>query len=214
MKTFTKNDLTKLDQRFNATFINCLSGFKSLNLIGTVSSEKRTNLAPFNSFFHLGASPSLMGFISRPTNVARHTIENIKATGFYTVNHVLEDFYLKAHQTSARYSDSISEFDACELTAEYKNSFLAPYVKESRIQIGMKFIREQLIPENGVHLIIGEILEVHIPENCLDLDGFLDIEKAGSICVNGLDDYHKTTRINRLSYAKPDKWPEVIRGNS
>lgn len=208
---YTREDLSKLDQRFNATFINCLSGFKSLNLIGTKSANNQSNLAIFNSVFHLGASPPLMGFISRPTSVARHTVENIKETGFYTINHVPQPLYVEAHQTSARYPDNVSEFEACHFTEEYKSSFWAPYVKESAIQIGLRFIRDQLIPENKVYLVIGEIMEVHFPEECLGADGFLDIEKAGSICGNGLDSYHKTTRLARLSYAKPDKWPEPVK---
>lgn len=74
---------------------------------------------------------------------------------------------------------------------------------QSSIKIGLKFTRSQLIPENGVLLIIGEIQEVHFPQECLGSDGFLDIEKAGSICGNGLKSYHTTTRLGRLSYAKP-----------
>lgn len=211
MTTFTRNELDKLDQRFNATFINCLSGFKSLNLIGTISGSGQTNLAIFNSVFHLGASPPLMGFISRPTSVARHSIENITATGFFTINHLLSELYLEGHQTSARYPEDISEFTACNIAEEFSGKFPAPFVKEARIKIGLKFIRSQLIPENGVQLIIGEIMEVHFPQECLGADGFLDIEKAGSICGNGLDSYHKTSRINRLTYAKPDQWPHILK---
>ena len=210
MKTYTRNDLAKLEQRFNAAFINCLSGFKSLNLIGTISGKKQTNLAIFNSVFHLGASPPLMGFISRPTSVSRHSIENLTETGFFSINHVPQEFYTEAHQTSARFPEEISEFDACHFSEEYIENFPAPYVKESKIKIGLKFVRSELIPENGVHLIIGEIMEVHFPEECLGEDGFLDIEKAGSICGNGLDSYHATTRLNRLTYAKTDKWPDPI----
>ncbi len=207
---YLKSDLAALEQRFNAAFINCLSGFKSLNLIGTISGKKQTNLAIFNSVFHLGANPPLMGFISRPTSVSRHTIENINETGYFTINHVPQSLYVEAHQTSARYPEEVSEFGACHMHEEMLGDFLAPYVQESQIKIGLKFVRSQLIPENGVHLIIGSIEEVHFPENCLGPDGFLDIEKAGSICGNGLDSYHKTMRLERLSYAKPDKWPVKI----
>lgn len=214
MTTFYRHDLSKLEQRYNATFINCLSGFKSLNLIGTISEKKQTNLAIFNSVFHLGANPPLMGFISRPTSVSRHTIENITNTGYFTINHVPEWLYTEAHQTSARYPEEISEFSACNMHEETLGYFPAPYVKESQIKIGLKFIRSQSIPENGVHMIIGEIQEVHFPADCLGIDGFLDIEKAGSICGNGLDSYHRTKRLNRLSYAKPERWPEPLKPNS
>ena len=57
-------------------------------------------------------------------------------------------------------------------------------------------------------MIIGEMIHIEIPKSCLTLDGFLDIERAGTITVSGLDSYHTTTRISRLSYAKPDK--EII----
>ena len=54
-------------------------------------------------------------------------------------------------------------------------------------------------------MVIGEIVQVDFPENCLSKDGFLDIEKANSITCSGLDSYHKTIQLDRLSYAKPDK---------
>jgi hypothetical protein len=36
-------------------------------------------------------------------------------------------------------------------------------------------------------------------------DGFIDLEKANTITCSGLDSYHKTIQLDRLSYAKPDK---------
>jgi hypothetical protein len=54
-------------------------------------------------------------------------------------------------------------------------------------------------------MIIGEIKEVYIPENCLCEDGFLDLEKANTLTCSGLDSYHRTVKIDRLSYAKPNK---------
>jgi len=54
-------------------------------------------------------------------------------------------------------------------------------------------------------MVIGEINHVYYPENCLGEDGFLDLEKANTITCSGLDSYHKTVQLDRLSYAKPDK---------
>jgi hypothetical protein len=31
------------------------------------------------------------------------------------------------------------------------------------------------------------------------------MEKAGTVAISGLDGYHRTERIARLSYAKPDR---------
>ena len=56
---------------------------------------------------------------------------------------------------------------------------------------------------NNTVLIIGEIKDVYFPEDCLQKDGFLDIEKAESITCSGLDSYHTTQLLQRLEYAKP-----------
>jgi len=115
------------------------------------------------------------------------------------------DIYKKAHQTSARYGKGISEFDECGLTPEYSELHPAPYVKESRIKIGLKFVEENEIKFNGTVFIVGEILEVIIDEDFIAPDGYVDIEKAGTVALSGLDGYHETKRITRLSYAKPGK---------
>ena len=103
-----KEDIKLLEKRYRAAFINSLSGFKSANLIGTRSIEAHTNLSIVSSAIHLGSDPALMGIIFRPDIVERHTLENIRSTGFFTMNHVGASFYDKAHQTSARYDRSVS----------------------------------------------------------------------------------------------------------
>lgn len=204
-------DLMGLEQRYRAAFVNSLTGFKSLALIGTINKEKQTNLAVFNSIIHVGANPPYIGFISRPDSVERHTLSNIMETGFYTINHINENIYQQAHQTSARYSREISEFDATHLTPDYKLGFKAPFVKESHIQLGVQFKERINITTNNTVLVIGQINQVYFPNNCLCDDGFLDIEKAESITCSGLDSYHKTERLARLSYAKANKEGSVAK---
>lgn len=205
-----RHDIEKLSERYRAQLINGLSGFKSANLIGTQDQQKRTNLSIVSSVFHLGSHPPLMGFIIRPDSVRRDTIENLRINPFFTINHVQESIYKQAHQTSARYSKEQSEFEHCGLTPEYINDFTAPFVKESRIKMGLKMLREEKIPENGTLLIIAEIQSVVIPKDCLREDGSLHLEKAGTIAVSGLDQYHQTTTLSRLSYAKVDKKIEEV----
>lgn len=37
-------------------------------------------------------------------------------------------------------------------------------------------------------------------------DGYVDIESLDLVTISGLDSYHSTQRLHRLSYAKPIKW--------
>ncbi|MEJ2104682.1 MAG: flavin reductase [Ignavibacteriaceae bacterium] len=205
-----KKDLLKLEKLYRAAFVNSLSGFKSANLIGTISSEGKTNLSIFNSVIHVGANPPLMGFLMRPVSVERHTYTNIKETNHFTINHINKEILKQAHQTSARYEKDVSEFDACGLTPEYTETSKAPYVKESKIKIGLKFLEEHEIKSNGTIFIVGEIQEIVLPDKVVLADGYVDIEKAGTIAISGLDSYHETKRISRLSYAKPGIEPKEI----
>ncbi|NMM49056.1 flavin reductase family protein [Marinigracilibium pacificum] len=197
--------IEKMDKRVRTNLINCISGFKSLNLCGTFDRQGITNLAPISSVVHIGADPPLQGMIIRPVSVPRHTYLNIIETGYFTLNHVTENIYRSAHQSAARYQKEESEFDKTGLTAEFLNGFKAPFVKESVIKIGLKLIEEINIATNGTKMLIGEIIDIHLPEGVLASDGFLDLNKAGTITVAGLDAYHKTEKLERLSYAKPDQ---------
>lgn len=210
MLHFNQQTLGSMDQRYRAAFINSITGFKSLALIGTINTTRQTNLAVFNSLFHIGANPALIGFLVRPDSVERHTLENITATHYYTINHVSKDQHINAHQTSARYPKEVSEFSACNFSEEYKNPFPAPFVAESPLRIGVKL--EQIVPLsiNGTILVIGSIEHVYLSKNTIQSDGFVDIEQLGSITVSGLDSYHQTQRLSRLSYAKPDTTPKKI----
>jgi len=199
-----RDDLINMEQRYRAMFINSLSGYKSANLIGTIDGQGMTNLAIMSSAFHLGAQPPLMGLIVRPDVAERHTLDNIRSTGVYTINHVNQKIYRQAHQTSARYPKSISEFDAVGLTVEYRHNFTAPFVKESSISMGLELRQEQLMEINGTHLLIGEIVAVKVPDDTVSDDGFIDVAKADTLAIGGLDGYFSAQLQERLAYAKPN----------
>lgn len=204
-KQITYEQMMNMEKQERVHFVNSLGGFKSLGLIGTQNKIGQTNLAIVDSIIHIGSNPPLFGMIFRPGVVERHTLENILESGFYTINHINENIFKQAHQTSARYDREISEFDSTGLNPEYKNDFFAPFVEESHVQLAMEFKEKIELTINNTVLVIGEIKAVYYPEDCLQKDGFLDIEKAASLTCSGLDSYHKTIRIDRLSYAKPDK---------
>jgi len=204
-KHFTVEHIMALEKQVRVHLVNSLGGFKSIALVGTADKFGKENLAIFSSVFHIGANPPLIGLIFRPSPPERDTMRNIIETGYYTINHINEKIYKKAHQTSARYDADVSEFEATGLKNEYKNNFFAPFVAESNVQLAIEFREKIDISINNTSLLIGEIVELYVPEDCVQDDGFIDLEKANTITCSGLDSYHKTTQLDRLSYAKPDK---------
>ena len=85
----------------------------------------------------------------------------------------------------------------------YKNNFAAPFVKESKIQIGLELKETVAVKSNNTLLIIGEIMDLYFPENIWLEEGVLDIEKAETVAGSALDGYHTTKLMNRMKYAKP-----------
>ncbi|MFA0035360.1 flavin reductase family protein [Vibrio sp. 10N.261.52.A1] len=203
--TLSKNDLQAMEQRERTRLVNSLSGFKSANLIGSCDSQGAANLAVISSVVHLGSHPPLFGFIVRPCKRRRHTLDNILETKQFTINSIGADFFKKAHQTSARYPKEVSEFESVGLTPYYDDDFSAPFVLESALKIGLELKEHIQIESNHTQMLIGEVVTLHAPKNAFMPDGYLDLEALDTVTISGLDSYHVTQRLRRLSYAKPDE---------
>jgi len=204
MQQFTPAEWQSWERFYRANFINSLTGFKSASLIGTINAQGVPNLGIFSSIVHIGSDPALIGFINRPIAAAPHTLANIKANGFYTVNHIQASFLAQAHQTSAKYPDEVNEFTEVGLTEEYLEGVKVPFVKESSIKYLLSLKEIVPIALNATFLVIGQLEKVLMdPLIQPTSDGFLHLDQAGSICSNGLDAYYHTELIDRYAYAKP-----------
>lgn len=189
--------------------INGISGIKSANLIGTYSKQYGDNVSIFSSVMHLGSDPALLGFVLRPLGtVGRNSYSNIKELGYYTINHIHETMVERAHYTSAKFEHGVSEFEQCGLTEEYINDFPAPYVKESHLKIGLKFIEEVTIAANQTRIIVGSIEEIHLPENCMDDKGYVRLDRIYEVGIGGLNNYYSLKRFASFPYARLEELPE------
>ncbi|NNE31398.1 MAG: flavin reductase [Winogradskyella sp.] len=203
MAQFSDKDISKLDHIYRINLINSCSGYKSANLIATKDKTGTSNVAVFSSLTHLGSNPSLLGFFLRPTKVIRNTYDNIVTSGKYTINHIHDAILEDAHHTSAKYGPAISEFDTTQLAEEYKDNFVAPFVKNSPIQIAMHFVEEYFIKSNKTILMVGEIENLYIHDALLQDDGFVDLSKGKIATINGLDGYAVPELKTRFDYQRP-----------
>lgn len=205
MRHFVLKKLESLSKVYRLNLINSVTGYKSAHLIGTVSPSGNHNLAIFSSIIHLGSNPALVGFILRPKTVPRHSHLNMKSTGIFTLNAISKSQIKDAHHTSAKYPDSVSEFDQTDLEPEIKQGFKAPFVKGSKIQIGCNYVNEYLIKENNTILVVGKIEHLFIEDHLLGEDGWVQLDKGNIVTINGLDGYAIPNLIKRFEYAKPKR---------
>ena len=191
-----------MEGRSRATLINKVAGYKTANLIGTRSAAGVANLALFNSVVHIGANPPLLGFILRPATVPRHTYENLRETGCYTINQVTSAIHKQAHCSSGKFPPETSEFEACGLTPLYMEDLQAPCVAESAIKIGLMFEEEHLLC-NGTRLIVGRVHHLYLPETAIASDGDVALEELDTVAIGGLDTYYRGVKLGRYGYYRP-----------
>ncbi|UOQ99383.1 flavin reductase [Hymenobacter sp. 5317J-9] len=207
MRHLTAADIQAFEKIYRLNLVNGLPGYKPANLVGTAAPDGATNLAVFSSVLHLGSDPALLGIVTRPTTVPRHTYANLKANGCFTLNHVPVALAAPAHYTSANFPGTVSEFDECGFTAAFRDDFPAPYVAESPLSIGLRLLEEHAI-SNGTVLLVGAVEHVYLQDAGLRDDGTLDLAALATACISGLDGYHAVQPPVRFGYARPGKFPK------
>jgi flavin reductase (DIM6/NTAB) family NADH-FMN oxidoreductase RutF len=189
MKKFTKDELFYMSKVPRLNLVNCVTGYKSANLIGTVSTEGALNVAIFSSVTHLGSEPPLLGFILRPTTVSRDTYKNLKEIGYFTVNHITEEMIA----------------DKTNLEPEFIDNHKVPFVKGSPVQLLCKYVNEYKIEENDCIHIIASIETIYADEKLFHDDNWMQLDRGNVVAINGLDGYCVPKLSDRFHYARPDK---------
>ena len=204
----SKQDIENTPRIKRLNLINSVTGVKPANLIGSVSKSGQTNVAIFSSVVHLGSRPALLGFFLRPQHeVRRDTYENILQTSCFTINQVHPNFMANAHYTSAKFEHDESEFEKCQLKAQYIDNFEAPFVEQSRLKIGLRLKDIVPISLNNCSLIIGSIEHLMIDDDCVNEQGEIDLELLKTVGIGGLNRYYKLEEVAQFPYARPHELP-------
>ena len=193
-------EIKNLEKVYRLNLINSITGIKPANLIGTRSNKGIDNVAIFSSIVHLGSNPAQIGFVMRPQiHNQSDTYKNIVTTKSYTINHITESIYKKAHLTSVKTSKE--EFDITGLEKEFINPLDCPFVKASPIKIGMKLIKEIDLPNKCI-FIVGEIDLISIDDSLISSEGKINLDIGSVVGISGLDSYYNLKHIESLPYVK------------
>lgn len=206
MREFDQSTIASMSKVPRLNLINSVTGYKSANLIGTVSSDKILNVAVISSVTHLGSNPPMLGFMIRPMPTApKDTYKNIKENHYFTVNSITKTMIADAHHTSANYQPGISEFEKTNLEAEFLDFLNVPFVKGSPVQLLCKYLNEYPILENGCIHLIASIEKVYVKDDLLQDDFSVQLDLGEIVAINGIDGYALPQLINRFEYAHPDQ---------
>lgn len=148
----------------------------------TVDEAGRPNLAPYSFFNCFSSNPPVLVFSSNrraSDNSTKDTLHNIQQTGEVVINAVNYNIIRQMALCSVDYPEDVSEFEKSGLTP-IPADLVRPFrVKESPAQLECRV--KEIIPlgdKGGAgHLIICELLRMHLSEDVLDEDGKINPHK-------------------------------------
>ena len=120
----------------------------------------RTNLAVFSSALHLGSDPALLGIVTRPTTVPRHTYANLKASGCYTLNHVPVALAAPGALHLGQLPDTFRSLMPAASRPSTATAFPRPTWPKAPLSIGLRLLEEHHI-SNGTVLLVGTVEHVY-----------------------------------------------------
>jgi flavin reductase (DIM6/NTAB) family NADH-FMN oxidoreductase RutF len=165
----------------------------------TVSASGKPNLSPFSFFNVFSSNPPILVFSPARrvrNNTVKHTLINCEATKQVVINVVNYDIVQQMSLSSTEYADGVNEFLKSGLTM-LPSDIIKPYrVAESPVQFECKVNEIIALGEEGGagNLIICEVVKIHIKEEILDENGFIDQYKIDLVSRLGGNWYSRSNQ--------------------
>lgn len=155
---------------------------RPIAFVSTIDEKGVANVAPYSFFNAFSADPPVLVFSSNrrvSDNTTKDTLHNVKLNQEVVINVVNHAMVRQMAIASISYPAEVSEFEKSGLTA-IPSEEVAPYrVAESPVQFECKV--SEIIPlgtEGGAgHLVICQVLCMHIDESVIDDRGRIDPHK-------------------------------------
>ena len=177
---------------------------RPIAFVSTVGEDGVFNLAAFSCFTMVGFKPALVCFHAglKRDGVKKDTVVNIEFSRDFVVNIVDEPLAEAMNQASAEYPSDVDEFKEVGLTPVKSELVRAPRVAESPVSMECKLtqILESGEAAAGGHIIIGEVVRVHIKDELWAGDQ-IDVSKLKPIGRLGGDLYCRITDIFEMKRA-------------
>ncbi len=198
-------------------------GPRPIAFASTIDAEGNPNLSPFSFFNVFGANPPVLIFSPARRgrdNTTKHTFENAKKVDEVVINIVNYDIVQQMSLSSTEYAEGVNEFEKAGLTM-LKSDLIKPFrVAESPVQFECKV---QDIIETGTeggagNLVICHVVKMHIKEDILDENGYIDQYKIDQVARMG-GNWYTRARTGMFEVPKPlstlgigvDAMPEEVR---
>ncbi|TAK48105.1 MAG: flavin reductase family protein [Saprospiraceae bacterium] len=155
---------------------------RPIAFVSTIDRDGIANLAPYSFFNAFSSNPPVLVFSSNrrvADNTTKDTLANVRETGEAVINAVNYNIVRQMAVASVQFPKGVSEFAKSGLTP-IPSDLVKPFrVKESPIHMECKVKDVITLGDKGGagHLILCEMLRMHIDEKVIDERGRIDPHK-------------------------------------
>lgn len=155
---------------------------RPIALVSTIDENGQHNLAPYSFFNAFSSNPPIVCFSSNrrvANNTTKDTLHNIRESGECVISAVNYAIVRQMTITSIEFPSEVSEFSKSGLTPVPADIVKPPIVKESPVNMECKVMDIITLGEHGGagHMIICEVLRMHIDEDVIDDRNRIDPHK-------------------------------------
>jgi flavin reductase (DIM6/NTAB) family NADH-FMN oxidoreductase RutF len=182
---------------------------RPIALASTLDNEGQPNLSPFSFFNCFGSNPPTLVFspLRRVrNNTTKHTLDNATESMEVVINVVSHAIVQQTSLASCEYGSGVNEFEKAGLTS-LPSEIVKPFrVKESPVNFECKVTRIVETGQQGGagNLIFCEVLLIHLKDQILDFDGFIDPHKIDLVGRMGLNYYCRASGDAVFEVPKPN----------
>jgi len=200
---------------------------RPIALVSTIDKEGNVNLSPFSFFNVFSANPPIAIFSPARRvrdNTTKHTLENVLEHPECVIHLVSYDMVEQMSLSSTEYDKGINEFTKSGFTQITSDSVKPPRVLEAPVAFECNVLEIKPLGDQGGagNLVICEILQIHIEDSILDVDGKIDTLKIDLVSRYGGNWYGRTLSEALFEIPKPihstgigiDQLPEHIKNSS
>jgi flavin reductase (DIM6/NTAB) family NADH-FMN oxidoreductase RutF len=182
---------------------------RPIALVSTIDKDGNVNLSPFSFFNLFSMNPPILIFSpSRRVrdNSTKHTLQNVQEVPEVVINIVSYNMVEKTSLASCDFPKGTNEFIKAGLTEITSTIVKPPRVSEAPVSFECKV--NQVIPlgqEGGAgNLVICEVVLMHIADEVLGTDGYIDPNKLDAVARMGQDFYCRASGDNIFTVPKPN----------
>lgn len=182
MKSINPNQLT---QKENYKLLSGSIVPRPIALITSEHENGKINAAPF-SFFNMVSSnpPLIVVSIGRVDGkIYKHTAKNILRNKQFVVHLPHLDLLHQLNETSAPYSEGVSEVEKADLTLTESTIVNVPAIKEAKLRLECELFKTIPLGEDGHiqnDLIIGKVVYYHFADDVYE-DGYINVKALDPI---------------------------------